>query len=98
MNPCGYSHPTFYSPLPAPPFSSLRFHSCFSRPPDAGIFEAVAAHERGIVQITAVYDNGRAQAALHVVKVRTAKFLPFSHDHETVGAIERCVRRSCIFE
>ena len=43
----------------------------------------------GIVNISAVEDDGRAQCALDGIEVGAAKFLPFGHDGQRVGALER---------
>ena len=55
---------------------------------DRIIAEAGAHHVQRVVEVAPVEDHRRLQRLLHVVEIRTAKFLPFGDDGERIGAFE----------
>jgi len=53
------------------------------------VFEAVGAHDRGLVEVAPVEDHRRLQHARELFEIRAAERLPLGHDDEGVGPARR---------
>ncbi len=62
---------------------------------DGIVAEARSRHLLGIVEIASVEYHRRAQRALDVIEIGTAKLLPFGDDGECIGALRAPRERSC---
>src|SRR3569832_1733005 len=62
-------------------------------PADGVIAEPFACQQRGIVQVTAIEDNGLLEQSLEMMEVRAAEEIPFCADLERIGAFHGLLRR-----
>src|SRR3569833_40720 len=62
-------------------------------PADGVIAEPFAWQQRGIVQVSAIEDNGLLEQSLELMEVRAAEEIPFCAAHERIGAFNGLKRR-----
>src|SRR5574343_1499107 len=89
---------TMYIAFPSLLDAGHRADSAHHSAPDGEIFDARPAHELRVVQVAAIEDHRVLQGFLDLVKIGTAEFLPFGHDDQRVGLVERPHRALRVFQ
>src|SRR3569833_2975576 len=77
------------TPILVMPISNIPNSLCkrtLLTPADGVIADPFACQQRGIVQVTAIEDNGLLEQSLELMAVRAADEIPFCADHERIGA------------